>query len=153
MFHIYILLSVFACMLCVQCGGTVPSCCLYLPACYVYSVVGWCLLEVGGQFLASLLACILHVQVLCSLQHWDECVEEFVPYASFELHEDSSNNVHLPQLQPANIPSLAVARVWRVVLRPPTCPSPHSPDPPSGSATNTRFGKASYTLSYGPAPW
>ena len=36
------MLSVFVCMLCVQCGGMVPSCCLYLSACYVYSVVGWC---------------------------------------------------------------------------------------------------------------
>ena len=143
-----ILLSVFVCMLCVQCGGMVPSCCLYLSACYVYSVVGSCHLEVGGQLLARM----LRVQVLCRLQHWDECVEEFVPYASFELHEDSGNVVHLPQLQPANIPSLAVARVWRVVLCPPTHPSPRSPDLPSVSATNTRFGKASYTLSYCPAP-
>ena len=36
-----ILLSVFACMLCVQCGGMVPSCCLYLPACICLHVVWW----------------------------------------------------------------------------------------------------------------
>ena len=99
-------------------------------------------LEVDGQFLMSVHVCILCVQVSCTLQHWDECVEEFVPYASFELLEDSGSTVHLPQLQPANVPSLQVARVWRVVLCPPTLSSPSSSHLPSGIATNSRFGKA-----------
>ena len=69
-----ILLSVFACTLCVQCGGMVPSCCLYLSACYVYSVVGWCHPAVciclhvmctvwwDGAILLSVFVCMLCVQ-------------------------------------------------------------------------------------------
>ncbi|XP_046401566.1 vacuolar protein sorting-associated protein 13B [Ischnura elegans] len=54
-------------------------------------------------------------QVICSLQYWCDCRNQFNDYCHFQLSESSSTKLDLPSLlEPSR---LAIARIWRVQLQ------------------------------------
>ncbi|XP_071444845.1 intermembrane lipid transfer protein VPS13B-like [Hetaerina americana] len=54
-------------------------------------------------------------QVICSLQYWCDCRNQFNDYCHFQLSESSSTKLDLPTLSEPS--RLAVARIWRVQLQ------------------------------------
>lgn len=59
----------------------------------------------------------LFPQVPCALQYYDVVTKQFITYIQFDLSENCETKLELPEVKGHLIGDLAVAKIWRVLIK------------------------------------